>query len=89
MADPLNLTDAELDEYVLTTLALNGVDLTVLPAEDSSALMDQATVLRLCRSRVRQNFEVLAYELDPKDHLAQYHLPTLYPSPQHYWTSAR
>ena len=38
------LTDEELDRYILTRLALIGVDLSVLPEEDESAPVDLTRV---------------------------------------------
>ncbi len=84
MADPTNPTDAELDEYILFTLGMLGIDISVLPASDPDALVDQADVLSSCRSRIRDNLRVLQLELDP-----QYHLATYYASPQAAWTAIR
>ena len=81
MAEPTDPTDAELDEYILFTLARYGIDISVLPALDDDALVDQASVLEACRDRLRQNLEVLEFALDP-----QYHLATYYASPQAEWT---
>jgi alpha-beta hydrolase superfamily lysophospholipase len=78
MATPTQPTDAELDDYIRFTLAMLGIDLSVLPPDDPDAAVDQADVLSACRSRIRQNLEVL--ELDP-----QYHLAAYYASPQNAW----
>jgi hypothetical protein len=84
MAEPTNPTDAELDEYILFTLGMLGIDISVLPASDPAALTDQSDVLSACRTRIRQNLQVLQYELDP-----QYHLASYYASPQAAWTAIR
>lgn len=82
MATPTSPTDAELDEYILFTLGMLGIDISVLPASDPSALVDQGDVLSACRDRIRQNLQVLEFPLDP-----QYHLATYYASPQREWTT--
>jgi hypothetical protein len=82
MAEPSEPTDAELDEFIRFTLAMYGIDISVLPALDDDALVDQASVLEACRNRIRQNLEVLEFELDP-----QYHLASYYASPQMQWTT--
>ncbi len=84
MAEPTNPTDAELDEYILFTFGMLGIDISVLPALDPAALVDQSDVLSACRARLRQNLQVLEYELDP-----QYHLATYYASPQAAWIKPR
>jgi hypothetical protein len=66
MATPTQPTDAELDDYIRFTLAMLGIDLSVLPLDDPDAAVDQADVLSACRSRIRQNLEVLELELDPQ-----------------------
>ena len=81
MAVPTAPTDAELDQYILFTFGMLGIDISVLPAADATALVDQADVLSACRSRIRQNLQVLEFELDP-----QYHLASYYASPQAAWT---
>ena len=81
MAVPTTPTDAELDAYILFTFGMLGIDISVLPLDDSSAPADQAGVLEACRERIRDNLEVLEFELDP-----QYHLATYYASPQAEWT---
>jgi len=84
MAVPTAPTDAELDQFILFTLGMLGIDISVLPAADDTALVDQADVLSACRGRIRQNLQVLEFELDP-----QYHLATYYASPQAAWTATR
>lgn len=81
MATPTNPTDAELDAFIKLYLGVVGIDISVLPAADDSALVDQADVLSACRTRIRQNFQVLDLELD-----VQYNLATYYTSPQSIWT---
>lgn len=84
MAEPTTPTDTELDDYILFTLGMLGIDISVLPALDPAALVDQSDVLSACRNRIRQNLQVLEFELDP-----QYHLATYYASPQAAWTARR
>ena len=82
MAEPTTPTDAELDAYIVFVLGMYGIDISVLPPLDDEALVDQASVLEACRDRIRQNLQVLEFELDP-----QYHLATYYASPQAQWTT--
>jgi len=84
MAVPTNPTDAELDDYIFFVFGMLGIDISVLPASDPTALVDQAAVLSACRARLRQNLQVLEYELDP-----QYHLASYYASPQAAWIAPR
>lgn len=69
-------TDQELDAYIRTRLALIGIDLSVLPDEDSDAPADRAGVHRSLRNFLRNTVPNLsAYELDP-----QHWPPVLYPA---------
>ena len=70
------LTDEELDRYILTRLALIGVDLSVLPEEDESAPVDLTRVLRSARKFLREDIRRISeYSLDPFDGP-----PTFYPA---------
>ncbi len=60
-------TDEELDQYIRTRLALIGIDLGVLPEDDSSASADQVRILRSIRGLLRGTVPALSnYELDPQ-----------------------
>lgn len=82
MAIPTNPTDAELDAYILFRFGMLGIDISVLPYEDSNAQVDQVSVLSSCRSTLRQSLQLLQYELDVQKHIATY-----YASPQYAWTT--
>jgi hypothetical protein len=63
-----DLTDEELDAYILTRLAALGVDLSVLPAADESAPTDQARVLQSARRFLRTTPHVIhGFEMDPQE----------------------
>ncbi len=69
-------SDEELDAYIRTRLALIGIDLSVLPEEDSDAPADRVSVHRSIRNFLRNTVPALsAYELDP-----QAWPPVLYPA---------
>jgi hypothetical protein len=74
-------TDEELNVYILTRFALMGIDISVLPASDPSAPMDQARVLTAARTTLRQDAEIAAYTPDQQADLA-----VLYPAPYAKWT---
>jgi len=60
-----HLTDEELDQYIMTRLALIGVDLSVLPEDDESAPVDRQRVLRSARRFLREDIRRLSeYSLD-------------------------
>ncbi len=62
-----DLTDQELDRYVVTRLRLLGIDLSVLPEDDPEAPADQLRVLRSARSFLRNTVPALSnFELDPQ-----------------------
>lgn len=70
------LSDAEVDAYILTRLRSIGVDLEVLPEEDPAAPADLRRVLLSARRFLRSTPEViLAWEPDP-----QAVVPALYPA---------
>jgi len=69
-------TDEELDQYIRVRLALIGVDLSVLPEEDSSAPADQLRIFRSVRSFLRNTVPALSdYPLDPQEAP-----PSMYPA---------
>ncbi len=62
-----DLTDEELDRYVLVRMRLAGIDLSVLPEDDPSAPADRTRILRSARSFLRGTVTALAErELDPQ-----------------------
>jgi len=70
------LTDEELDSYVLTRLRAAGVDLGVLPDDDPDAPADQRRTLAGARRFLRSTPPaILDFELD-----VQRVAPTLYPA---------
>lgn len=73
---PRDLSDDELDQYVLARLAMAGVDLSVLPLRDPDAPVDQMRVLRSARDFLRYELHGISqYPLDPLDGP-----PAFYPS---------
>jgi hypothetical protein len=73
---PRELTDAELDAYVLTRLRQLGVDLGVLPEDDPDAPADRRRVLAGARRFLRSTPPaILDFELD-----AHGVAPTMYPA---------
>jgi hypothetical protein len=70
------LTDAELDAYVLTRLKTLGVDLDVLPEDDETAPSDRRRILEGARRFLRSTpSAILAF--DPDAHTVP---PVLYPA---------
>ena len=70
------LTDEELDAYVLTRLKMAGVDLSVLPVDDSAAPADQQRILSSARRFLRSTpGAILGFEMD-----VQAVPPVMYPS---------
>ncbi len=53
MAPIEDLSDEELDRYILTRLAMVGVDLDVLPKDDPEAPVDRRRILEGARSFLR------------------------------------
>ena len=71
-----DLSDVELDAYILTRLRSIGVDLDVLPEEDPAAPADRRRVLLSARRFLRSTpGAILAWEPDP-----QAAVPALYPA---------
>jgi hypothetical protein len=77
--DPVRLqelSDEELDAYVLTRLRLAGVDLGVLPVDDPDAPADQLRILSGARRFLRGTPpEILGLEMD-----VQAVAPVMYPA---------
>jgi hypothetical protein len=74
--DLADLTDEELDRYILTRLEIVGVDLSVLPENDESAPADRIRVLRSARSFLRSTVPAIAeLRIQPEDAL-----PALFPT---------
>ncbi len=70
------LTDAELDAYVLTRLKTLGVDLDVLPENDEAAPADRRRILESARRFLRSTpSAIMAF--DPGIHTVP---PVLYPA---------
>jgi hypothetical protein len=70
------LTDDELDAYIQVRLKMAGVDLTVLPEDDSSAPADRKGILAAARRFLRSTpSAILAFEPD-----VQGVPPALYPA---------
>lgn len=62
------LTDEQLDAYVLARLRALGVDLSVLPEEDEDAPADRARILRSARRFIRETLPVIAdFEMDVQE----------------------
>ena len=73
---PQELSNEELDAYILARLKAVGVDLSVLPADDPGAPADQRRVLAGARRFLRTTpSSILALELDPQEVT-----PSLYPA---------
>lgn len=75
-------TDEELDRYIRTRYALLGIDISVLPASDAEAPMDQERLLEHGRSVLRQDAAAADVVIDP-----QFHLPVPHPAPFTAWTA--
>ncbi len=70
------IEDEELDRWILTRLAMVGVDLGVLPEDDPDAPADQRRVLVSLRQILRERMPVVSdYPLDPMQFP-----PVLYPA---------
>lgn len=75
------ITDEQLDAYILTRLSLLGVDLSVLPEDDEEAPADQRRILASARRFLRSTPEAIAnFALDPLEAA-----PALYPSGLKAW----
>ena len=78
-------TDAELDAVAKTMWALLGIDISVLPVNDPTAIVDQARCLSNARSTLRGEVAIMDYAaLDPQGDIA-----VLYPVPFSEWTKLR
>lgn len=63
-----DLTDEELDAYILTRLEALGVDLGVLPEEDEDAPADRAGILESARRFLRSTPPAIhGFEMDVQD----------------------
>ena len=83
MALTIPPTDAELNAWILTRLALIGIDLSQLPLADSSAPADQTRVLSSLRSFLRGTVpEISNYLAD-----VQLNPPAEYPAELTAWTN--
>jgi hypothetical protein len=66
--DLADLSDEELNRYILTRLEIAGVDLSVLPEEDDTAPADQARILQSARSFLRSTVPAIAeLRISPDD----------------------
>lgn len=73
MTDP---TDAELDAYILTRLKTIGIDLSVLPEDDSSAPADRRRILASARRMLRTTIPAISdFVVDPQEFP-----PAMYPA---------
>lgn len=80
--DSRELTDEELDAYILGRLRMLGVDLSVLPDDDRDAPVDQRRILRSARQFLRSTPAGIAdLELD-----AAGPPPVMYPAEHVPWT---
>lgn len=62
------LTDAELDAYILSRLKALGVDLGVLPEDDEDAPADRRRILRSARRFLRNTPPTISgFEIDPQE----------------------
>lgn len=78
------LTDAELDAYILTRLAIAGVDISVLPKDDEDAPADQRRILASARRFLRSTVPAIReFPIDPQEVP-----PVLYPGNHAAWTGS-
>lgn len=76
-----DLSDEDLDRYVLTRLAIVGVDLSVLPEEDPDAPADRVRILRSARAFLRATVSRISeFEPDLGSSLPTLYLPLHPPS---------
>jgi hypothetical protein len=79
--DARELTDEELDVYILARLEMIGVDLSVLPEDDEDAPADRRRILRSARQFLRSTPAAIAgFEFD-----AAGPPPAMYPAEQFAW----
>jgi len=74
-------TTEEIDALIRIRLRMLGVDISVLPENDPSAVIDQTRVLQQCRSAMTDTAAISRYYLD-----AEEYPPVLYPAPQTAWS---
>lgn len=75
-----DLGDEDLDRYILTRLAMAGVDLSVLPDDDPSAPADRLRILRSARAFLRDAIpSISALRLDPEAAPPEFYPAALYP----------
>jgi hypothetical protein len=80
--DLADLSDEELDRYILTRLEIAGVDLSVLPEDDEAAPADRARILQSARSFLRSTVTAIAeLRIEPEDTLPAL-FPTTLPRPE-------
>lgn len=73
---PRELSDSELNRYILARLESLGVDLSVLPEDDPAAPADRRRILRSARRFLRETPPAIAaFQLDPDEAP-----PALYPA---------
>lgn len=71
-----DLSDEELNRFILLRLEQLGIDLSVLPEDDEEAPADRRRVLRSARRFLRNTPpDILAFEMDP-----QAVTPAMYPA---------
>lgn len=71
-----DMSDGELDAWILTRLTAVGVDLSVLPEQDDDAPADQQGILASARRFLRSTPpDILGWEMDP-----QVLPPAMYPA---------
>ena len=62
------MTDEELDGFILTRLEALGIDLSVLPKDDAEAPADRRRLLQSGRQFLRQTVSAIArFEMDPQE----------------------
>lgn len=62
------ISDPELDQHILTRLALLGVDLSVLPEDDPEAPVDRNRILASARRFLRSTPGAIAdFVMDPQE----------------------
>ena len=75
------VTDEQLDAYIHARLALLGVDLSVLPADDEDAPADQRRIMASARRFLRSTPGAIAdFEFDPMGPA-----PAIYPAEVSAW----
>ena len=74
-------SDAELEAIARSTFALLNIDISVLPANDPAAPMDQARIIASSLSILRREPVLAAYAVN-----GQADVPALYPTPFYEWT---